>query len=104
MQAAMFDGFLFDPFALFDDGFSPAEVGIGGRDVVEAFVIALMVVVFDDRLDLDFEVAWQIPRRRRSFPLIKSHQTGSKRFCFRCSCNRTWSRLPPFSVAWGAIH
>ena len=45
MQAPMFDGFLFNPFALFYDGFSSSEVGISGRDVVEAFVIALMVVM-----------------------------------------------------------
>ena len=60
MQAPMFDGFSFDPFALFDDGLSPAEVGISGCDVVEAFVIALMVVMLDERLDMGFEVAWQI--------------------------------------------
>ena len=40
----MFDGLSFDPFALFDDGFCPTEVGVGGRDVVQALVIALMVV------------------------------------------------------------
>ena len=60
MQAPMFDGFSFDPFALFDDGLSPAEVGISGRDVVEALVVALMVVVLDERLDLCFQVAGQI--------------------------------------------
>ena len=60
MQAPMFDGFLFDPFALFDDGLCPAEVGISGRDVVEALVVALMVVVLDERLDLCFQVAGQI--------------------------------------------
>ena len=60
MQAPMFDGFSFDPFALFDDGFSSSEVGIGGRDVVQAFMIALMVVMFDERLDLGFKVAGQI--------------------------------------------
>ena len=30
MQAPLFDGLLFDPFSLFNDGFCPAEVGIGG--------------------------------------------------------------------------
>ena len=59
MQAPMFDGFLFNPFALFYDGFSSSEVGISGRDVVEVFVIALMVVMLDERVDLRFEVAWQ---------------------------------------------
>ena len=41
-RATIFDGLSFDPFALLDDGLCPAEVGIGGRDVVQALVIALM--------------------------------------------------------------
>ena len=30
LQAPIFDGLSFDPFTLFDDGWGPAEVGIGG--------------------------------------------------------------------------
>ncbi len=45
LQAPIFDSLSFDPFALLDDGFCPAEVGVGGRDVVQALVIALMVVM-----------------------------------------------------------
>ncbi len=59
MQAPMFDGFAFDPFSLFDDGFRPAEVGVCGCDVLQALVIALMIVMFDERLDLRFQIAWQ---------------------------------------------
>ena len=59
LQAPMFDGLSLDPFALFDDGFSPSEVGIGGRHVVQALVVTLMVVVFDEGLDLAFEVSRQ---------------------------------------------
>ena len=55
----MFDGLSFDPFALFDDGFGSAEVGIGGRYVVQALVIAVMVVVFDKRRNLGLKVAGQ---------------------------------------------
>jgi hypothetical protein len=36
LQAPKFDGLSLDPFALFDDGFSPSEVSIGGRHVVQA--------------------------------------------------------------------
>jgi hypothetical protein len=43
LQAPMFDGLSLDPFALFDDGWSPAEVAIGGRHVVQALVIALVI-------------------------------------------------------------
>ena len=51
LQASMFDGLSLDPFALFDDGIGPAEVGVGRGDVVEALVVAAMVVVLDEGLD-----------------------------------------------------
>ena len=44
LQAAMFDGLAFDPFALFEDGLCPAEVGVGGRHIIEALVVALVVM------------------------------------------------------------
>jgi len=40
LQAPIFDGLSFDPLSLFNDGLCPAEVGIGGRDVVQASVVA----------------------------------------------------------------
>ena len=57
LQAPIFDSLSFDPFTLFDDGLCPAEVGVGGRYVVQALVVALIVVMFDERLDLGFEIA-----------------------------------------------
>ena len=57
MQAPMFNAFLFDPLALFDDGFIFAEAGIGKRDFVEALVIALMVVMLGEPLNLGLQVA-----------------------------------------------
>ena len=59
LQAPMFDGLSFDPLALFDDGLLPAEVGVGGCDVVEALVVTLMVVMLDERVDLALKVAGQ---------------------------------------------
>ncbi len=59
LQAPIFDGLSFDPFTLFDDGWCPAEVGVGGRHVVQALVVTLVVVVLDECLDLGFEVAGQ---------------------------------------------
>jgi hypothetical protein len=53
----LFEGFAFDPFSLFDDGFCSAEVGICRCDVFQALVIARVIVVFDERFDLDFKVA-----------------------------------------------
>ena len=45
LQAPIFDGLSFDPFALFDDGFGPARVGVGWCHVVEALVIAPVVIL-----------------------------------------------------------
>jgi len=52
VHAPTFDRQLFDPFTLFDDGFGLAEGGIGGRHIVQALMVALLVVVFDERRDL----------------------------------------------------
>ena len=59
LQAPMFDGLSLDPFALADDGLGPAKVGVGGRHVVQAIVIPLVIVVLDERFDLAVEVAEQ---------------------------------------------
>ena len=45
LQAPIFECLSLDPFSSFDDGRSPAEVGIGRRHIVEALVVALVVVV-----------------------------------------------------------
>ena len=57
LQAPMFDSLSLDPFTLFYDGLGPAEVGVGGCDVVEALVVAAMVVVLDERFDLGLDAA-----------------------------------------------
>ena len=59
LQAPMFDGLSFDSLALVDDGFRPAEGGVGRRHVPQAFVVTPVIVVFDERLDLGFEIAGQ---------------------------------------------
>ena len=59
LQAPMFDGLSLDPFTLFDDGRRPAEVGVGRCHIGQALVVALVIVVLDEGLDLSFEVAGQ---------------------------------------------
>ena len=59
LQAPMFDGLSLDPFSLFDDVAGPAEVGVGGRHVLQALMITLMVVVIDEGFDLGFKTTWQ---------------------------------------------
>ena len=48
----MFDGLPFDPFTLLDDGWRPAEVGVGGRHVAQALMVALVIVMLNEGLDL----------------------------------------------------
>jgi len=57
LQAPIFDGHLFDALSFDVDGFIPAEVSVCGCHVAEAFVVALMIIVVDERFDLSFEVS-----------------------------------------------
>lgn len=59
LQAPLFDSFVFDPFALFNDGLCFAELGLGRRDIVQAFMMALLVIALDERLDLAFKITGQ---------------------------------------------
>ena len=59
-QASRFDGLLFDPFALFQNGFSASEVDIGRGEVLQALVIAPMVVMLDEGINLLPEITGQV--------------------------------------------
>ena len=59
LQAPMFDGLLFDAGPLGEDLLVPAEVGVGGRHVAKAFMVALVIVILDEGLDLGLKVAGQ---------------------------------------------
>ncbi len=54
LQAPIFDGLSFNPFALLGACLRSAAVGIGRCEIVQVLVIALVVVVFDEGLDLGF--------------------------------------------------
>ena len=54
MQASGLKRLPFDPFSLFQNGLVTSEVDIGGCDVVDALVVALMIVVIDEGFDLGF--------------------------------------------------
>ena len=58
-QAPIFDGLSLDPFARLDDGFRSAEGSVGGRYVVQVLVVALVIIVLNEGLDLGLEVAGQ---------------------------------------------
>ena len=59
VQAAALDGQFFDLFPPFDNRCVTPEVGVGGRDVGEALVVAAVVVVIDERANFTFEITGQ---------------------------------------------
>lgn len=59
MQASRFERPSFDPFSLLQNGFVPAEVDIGRRDVAQALVVTLVIVMIDECFDLSFEITGQ---------------------------------------------
>jgi hypothetical protein len=60
LQATICDCLAFDPFAFEENGLSAPEVDVSRSEIVEALVIARMVVVLDEGGDLAFEIAGQV--------------------------------------------
>jgi hypothetical protein len=56
-QAAIGDCLPFDPFLFDQNGVASPEVDVGGRQVADALVIAQVIVIGDEGLDLGFEIA-----------------------------------------------
>ena len=59
-QAPGFDCLPFDPFSLLQDGLAASEVDVSGREVLQALVIASMVVMIDKGVDLLPEITGQV--------------------------------------------
>jgi hypothetical protein len=73
-QAALFDGFAFDPFSFQHDDVAAPKVDVGGSEIADAFVVVAMVVVIDERRDFLLEIT------RLGLPQIKSeHNDGAVR-------------------------
>ena len=60
LQATVCDCLAFDPFAFEEDGLSAPEVDVSRGKIVEALVIAGMVVVRHEGGDLALEIAGQV--------------------------------------------
>ena len=60
LQAPVLDGLSFDSFPFQQDGLAAPEVDIGGREVIQALVVAPVVVVLDEGAELGFEITGQI--------------------------------------------
>ncbi len=57
MQASGFDSLSFDPFSLFQDGLSPSEVDIGRGQIIDALVIAVVVVVIHEGFNAGLKIS-----------------------------------------------
>ena len=55
VQAALSDGFSFDPFTFEQDCLAAPEVDVGQGEIVEALVVSAMIVMLDESRDLRFE-------------------------------------------------
>jgi hypothetical protein len=58
-QGSLFDGFAFDPFPFQHDDVAAPQVDVGGSEIADAFVVAAMVVVIDERCDFPLEITRQ---------------------------------------------
>src|SRR3984893_3225433 len=59
-QAGIGDCLSFDPFPFDQNGLAPPEVDVGWRQIADALVIAQVIVVSDEGLDLSFEIPRQV--------------------------------------------
>jgi hypothetical protein len=57
LQATVCNGGKFDASAFCDDLVCPAEVDVGWCDIVDALMIANVIVVLDEGVDLSFEIS-----------------------------------------------
>ena len=60
LQAALQYGVSLDPFALEQDGLTSSGEDVGGRQVAQAFMVAPVIVVLDEGIDLGPEIARQV--------------------------------------------
>ena len=59
-QAPLLDGLALDAFAFRQDGLAATEVDVGRGKVAQAFVVALVIVVGDERFDPGLEIAGHV--------------------------------------------
>ncbi len=59
-QAALSDGLFLYPPSFFEDGWGAAEVGVGRRNVAEAFMGPAVIVVIDELADGGLECTGQV--------------------------------------------
>ncbi len=60
LQAASLDCLLFDAFPFFQNGLSSSEVDIRWREIVQALMVALVIIMLDEERDLLYEFPREI--------------------------------------------
>ena len=55
LQAPVFGGASFEPLSLQQDGLAASNIDAGGGEVVSALVLAPVIVILDDGLNVGFE-------------------------------------------------
>jgi hypothetical protein len=60
LQAALSDCLFLDFFSFSQNGFVSAKVDVGGCDVVQALVVPLVVVIFDEGPNLALKITGQV--------------------------------------------
>ena len=58
LQAPGLDDPSFDPFSFHQVGLVASKVDVSRREIVQALMISLMIVIADEGPDLQFEVTW----------------------------------------------
>ena len=56
VQTTFHDGSSLDPFSFRQNRLPTSEVNIGRRQVFQAFMVSLVIVVVDEQLDLFFKI------------------------------------------------
>ncbi len=59
VQTTFRDSLSFDPFSFCQNRLPAPEVNVGWRQVFQALMVSLMIVVIDEPLDLLFQIAGQ---------------------------------------------
>ena len=63
-QPTVLDGLTFDPFPFQQNGLIAPEVDVGRGEIVDALVVAVVIVVVDEGRDLGFEITGMFPVTR----------------------------------------
>ena len=59
LQAALSNGLSFDPFSFGQNGWPASQIDVGRGKIIDALVVAVVVVVIDKGGDLIFKIAGQ---------------------------------------------